>query len=119
MEIFGYEIIKKKDRDNNPYGKVMFNIQVREGGLTISSPDGVSAPNVGVDVDPRAWLLGHVEAERFTVDWDIVSKIPLSSVMEWVRLKSEYSASGIVAPATKALEDLTRVSKVDEGEMYR
>lgn len=121
MEILGFEIIRKKDRDENQFGKVMYNIQIRQGGITLSSPDGTSAPNVGVEVNPRAWLLGHVEAEKFSCDWETIFKMSEADVIEWMRRRGEYSIAGIPYPTTRALEDIMAIStkKPESGDMYR
>jgi hypothetical protein len=119
MNILGFEIIRKKDRDDNPFGRVMYNIQIHEKGLTLSNPDGTGVPMVGIEVDPRAWLLGHVEAEKFSRDWDTIFKMPDADVMEWAMRKNEYIAAGVSSPTTKALEDITSTKKNDGGEMYR
>lgn len=116
MKFFGFEIIKIKDRDDNPFGKVMYNIQIRENGLTLSSPDGTSAPNVGVEVNPRAWLLGHVEAEKFSRDWESIFQMPDAAVTEWALRRSEYATAGVTGPTTKALEDIMTMATKKNDE---
>ena len=67
------------------------------------------------------WLLGHVEAEKFSRDWENISGMPDAVVTEWALRRSEYAMAGVTGPTTKALEDImTMATKKNDGEeMYR
>lgn len=119
MNLLGLEIKRKSTPDPHPFGKVIFNIQIRENGVTLAGPDGKSIPTIGIDVNPRAWLLGFAHAEQFGVDWTTVSKITEMEVSRWAELGTQYRASEIVAPTAKALDEILKAREnKNPNEMF-
>ena len=127
MKIFGIEIKFPnriaEERDKNPFGKVVFNIQIRERGITLADPDGVKTPTFN-EVNPRAWLLGHTKAEQFNSEWVEISKMPDHEVINWMKLGNENIANGVPLPTGRALEEVIAnrsdvVTKENDGSMFQ
>jgi len=119
MNFLGFEITRKQKLDPHPFGEVLFNLQIREKGISVVGPDGKNAPNIETDVPARAWLLGFVHAEQFLVDWSTVSKITETEVSQWAELGAQYKAAEIPAPTAKALGEILKAREnANMNEMF-